>query len=182
MKKIDSEFYWKEKRAKELKYAIDFYENGPIHHIDVWKNELISLENWLKNNTVVIFTTTDGKKLTDRSTEVWVVDKKTLERETGNGNSIGTWLNGWYADQSITNILDENKFYFEVLKYIKERYEVFSSVEKAREYVIDNKPCISISQIENAISKNMGTTYTRHKDVVNELRNLVKTIHDKKDI
>jgi hypothetical protein len=95
-----------------------------------------------------VFTTDDGVEIFDKKDEVWGIDKKKLVRVTGHGNSLGTWLNGWYCTHHIPNPRDNDP---EVLKCIKENFAIFSTEEAANNYIIMHKRCLSVRDVLDII-------------------------------
>jgi len=93
----------------------------------------------------VLFTTDDGVELFDRALKVWAIDRQTFNRVIGNGDSIGAWINGWFTTSEIPNPKDEDDQ--KIRQIIKEKYAIFSTEEAANEYVLMNKPCLSINDI-----------------------------------
>lgn len=115
-----------------------------------------------------LFTTEDGVDLYKRSDIVIGIDRKTGLIKSGNGNSIGTWLNGWYTTDKVPSPKDFNDS--DVLSAVNERYALFHSKEKADNYILENKP-IGISlkdvfEILNSVADN--TTGVNNKSYLRE--------------
>ncbi len=112
----------------------------------------------------VLLTTEDGVQLFERGELVIGIDRKTGLVKSGNGNSIGTWLNGWYTTDKIPNPKDIDDP--EVLKLVNERYALFYKKEAAEEYILNNKPVmVSLSDVLRSIPftyVNSGDTLVRN--------------------
>lgn len=130
------------------------YEDRIIEGFEIINNDIVVVQP--RGNTAfkdlkklppkpqVLFTTEDGVEIFDKQAEIWAIDKKAFNRVTGNGNSIGAWLNGWYTTDKIQNPKEKDK---RVLNEMFNRVKIFSTKEKADEWILMNIPCISVSDI-----------------------------------
>lgn len=97
----------------------------------------------------VLFTTEDGKNLTSENLheDVWAIRKGSFElMQQYNGKSLGTWLNGWYTTCWLPNPKEKD---LRVIDLIKENYMIFSTKEAAEQYILENKPCLSLNDLKN---------------------------------
>ncbi len=115
----------------------------------------------------VIYTTFDGVKIFDKSQEIWAIDKRTFKRKVGQGNSIGTWLNGWYTTDKVPNPKEADFVNGVIKKLINDRWLIFSSEEAANQFILYNTPCLSINDVAKVYK-------TANMDVTSSLANKYK--------
>jgi len=140
------------------------------------------VDKWLYKNTPpkeevkpLLFTTEDGVGIFDVNTTVYKISKTDFTKELSNASHV------------------KNNF-----TYIKNCYFVFSTKEAAEQYILDNKPCLSVQDIlniGNSIGNFIGVRLLELKKIANQKINPTKEqaspkqmwnkhsgIHDENDV
>lgn len=114
---------------------------------------------------IPLFTTEDGVELFDRMHKIFAIKKTNpFELFKGhNGETLGVWLNGWYTTNWLQNPCEYDT---RIVPLIKEHYLLFSTEAAAKEYILMNKPCISV--------KDIAALYSIDSDTKNQLKELAQ--------
>lgn len=103
------------------------------------------LKNIQKSDKKILFTTEDMVNIYDREQEVFAIKKGEYElMNQYNGCSIAVWLNGWYTTEWLSNPEEHDN---RIVPLIDEHYLIFSTKEAAEDYIINNKPCLSLKEV-----------------------------------
>ncbi len=137
---------WPDEGCRITHFSIDnneIYVNDHHHGAGGVK----TINDWGKfTQPKPLFVTEDGVELFDRHHEVYAIEKGKYELfKQHNGKAISIWLNGWYTTQQIPNPKEHDD---EVLKLIKKNFLLFAARDKAEEYILMNKPVLSVNDVE----------------------------------
>jgi hypothetical protein len=104
----------------------------------------------IEHHRPVLFTTEDGVHLYDSSDVVYVVEHDKFKFfNQHHGACIGVWLNGWYGALSGPNDNPEAS----AEAFMKKYFKIFSTEEAGNEYIMINKPCLSLNNILDSAPK-----------------------------
>lgn len=130
---------------------------------------------WGKKVKQPLFTTEDGVNLYSDKDEVFSIERGCFELfHTYYGKSICTYINGWYSQQfnNLTHSAHEHSD--AVIKDIKEKFIFFSTKEKAEEYILMNKPCLSLNDLLSVWSSQNQIEFYQQAPLFKSFRKLAE--------
>jgi hypothetical protein len=149
MSKEGNEFVWTDELVKELLNVISEKLSGDGTTIQIHHSAVERFKQSKQPKREVLFVTEDGVEIFLKQYKIWVVNHK--------------WEFYWkYAEAYVNGDC----------KYFK----IFADKEKAEEYILLNKPVLSVNDVRNVFEMHTAMDYFMQKKLIDLAKEKIKSI------